>query len=106
MYFVPHCLVAYSTFRISSDSTDASGNWQVHQSSRRSLGYTPLIYAAQGGNEAIVKLLVLTGDAHVNATDRKGGKALFHACAGGFVRIVEILLATGEALVSITDLGR
>ncbi|KAK0714895.1 hypothetical protein B0H67DRAFT_600680 [Lasiosphaeris hirsuta] len=56
---------------------------------------TPLSRAAEKGNEAIVKLLLATGQVDINSRDRYGGSPLAHAASGGHESVVKLLLITG-----------
>jgi ankyrin repeat protein len=65
------------------------------------LGQTPLIAAARGGYEEIVKLL-LANRSDVNARDNAEISALIWAASGGHKDVVELLLANG-ADVNVMD---
>jgi Ankyrin repeats (3 copies)/Ankyrin repeats (many copies) len=60
----------------------------------KSLGGTPLIWAAFMGRESVVKLLLKKG-ADYNARNKKGWTALSLSCAKGHVNIAKQLLARG-----------
>jgi ankyrin repeat protein len=61
----------------------------------KSSGETPLSWAAKGGREAVVKLLLETGKVDVNKTDLyKERTALSYAAEGGHEAVVRLLLET------------
>ena len=64
---------------------------------------TPLSYAAENGHEAIVELLLATGQVDVNMGDRSGQTPLFYAAQNGHKAVVELLLATGQIDIDVKD---
>lgn len=76
-------------------SSSEAGSSGVH--ARGDRGKTPLHWAAAGGHDAIVEMLLAAG-AVVDATDASGGTALQEAVAAGASRAVEALAAAGAAL--------
>ena len=60
------------------------------------LGRTPLIYAAQSGHEALVRLLLERG-ADVEAKDRGGETALIYAAESGHEAVVRLLKSAGAS---------
>jgi len=58
-------------------------------------GITPLIAACSEGHEEIVKLLITTAKADVNAKDKDGTNALMAAAARGHVTVVTELVKAG-----------
>jgi ankyrin repeat protein len=67
-------------------------------------GRTPLFWAAESGHEAIVRLLLATGKADINARDNGGRTPLSRAAEKGHEAIVQLLLATGKADINARDL--
>jgi ankyrin repeat protein len=63
----------------------------------------PLSWAAEGGHEAVVELLLRTGEADVNPKDMDGRSPLSWAAEEGHEAVVELLLRTGEADVDLKD---
>ncbi|SPJ73909.1 related to ankyrin [Fusarium torulosum] len=68
-----------------------------------SYGRTALWYAAAGGHETIVKLLLDTGKVDVNAKDQSGITPLSCATVWGQEAIVKLLLDTGKVDVDARD---
>lgn len=79
----------------SGDRAAADGGGGV--AARGAGGKTPLHWAAAGGHDAIVEILLAAG-AEVNATDAAGGTALQEAVAAGCGRAVEALTAAGACV--------
>ena len=71
--------------------------------SRVELGRTPLLWAARGGHEAVVKALLATGKAAANAEDRDRRTPLLWAAQGGHEGVVKALLATGTVAADAKD---
>jgi ankyrin repeat protein len=59
--------------------------------SKDSYGRTPLTWAAKGGHEAVVKLLLETGKVDVNSKDMNGQTPLSWAAEGGHEAVVKLL---------------
>lgn len=59
---------------------------------RLGIDETPLIVAAKGNQEAIVKLLLEYPDTEINARDYYGADALTSAAARGYTNIIKLLL--------------
>ena len=65
---------------------------------------SPFMYAVQNGHEAVVALLLATGQVDVNSDDTPGGwTPLGHAAENGHEAIVALLLATGQVDVNLKD---
>jgi ankyrin repeat protein len=62
-----------------------------------------LSWAAKGGHEAIVKLLLDTSKIDIDSKDKAGRTPLLWAAAGGHETIVDLLLKTGEVDVDWRD---
>ncbi|KAK4163274.1 hypothetical protein QBC43DRAFT_301253 [Cladorrhinum sp. PSN259] len=66
---------------------------------------TPLCYAARNGHEAIVKMLLYTGQVDVDAKDsRDGHTPLSYAAKNGHEAVVKLLLATDQVDVNSKDI--
>ncbi|CAH0054982.1 unnamed protein product [Clonostachys solani] len=74
-------LDAKSSFRIDPDARD----WYLQ---------TPLTWAAQAGQEEIVKILLSEPSVNPNSRDRINQTPLLVAAKGGFVGVVKLLLST------------
>jgi ankyrin repeat protein len=68
-------------------------------------GMTPLLHAASGGHDEIVKLLLSTGQVKVNSKSPHQRTALSWAVAGGHRAVVKSLLATDNVAVDTGDGG-
>ena len=66
-------------------------------------GQTPLSLAAEKGHEAVVKLLLITGQADVNSKNKHGRTPLWLAAEKGHEAVVKQLLMTGQADVNSKD---
>jgi ankyrin repeat protein len=65
-------------------------------------GYTPLLYTAVNGHEAVVKLLLETGKADVDSK-RRIGQTLLYAAGNGHEVVAKLLLETGRVDVNSED---
>ena len=70
--------------------------------SRDDRGRTPLSYAAEGGHEAIVRLL-LSREVDVNSQDDRGRTPLSYAAEEGHKAIVKLLLSRDDVAVDSQD---
>jgi len=59
-------------------------------------GRTPLAWAARGGHEEVVKILLQRGEANPNKSDNEGRTPLSHAACHGHEGVVKVLLGRGE----------
>ena len=64
---------------------------------------TPLSWAAGGGHEAVVKLLLGPNDAEVDSKDNFGGTPLLWVAGKGHEAIVKLLLAHNDVEVDSKD---
>ena len=55
-------------------------------------GLMPLSWAAKGGHEAVVKMLLEQDDANPNIADRHGETPLLISARGGYEGLVKLLL--------------
>ncbi|KAK5005855.1 hypothetical protein LTR28_007196 [Elasticomyces elasticus] len=60
------------------------------------IGRTPLSYAAGSGHEAVIRVLLKTGQVDVNSKDKGGRTPLSYAAIYGQEAAVRLLLETGE----------
>lgn len=56
----------------------------------------PLLWAAEKGNEAVVKMLLNTGNVDINARDKNSRLPLLWAAEKGCKVVVKMLLDTGK----------
>ena len=80
---------------ISTDSKNMRGR-QVDPDSKDTNRRKPLSYAAANGHEAIVKVLLATGQVGPDSEITGGRTPLSYSAANGHEAIVKVLLATGQ----------
>lgn len=80
-----------------------SWNIDIAANSKDEYSHTPLWYAAQAGQEAVVKLLLETGKAEVDSKDRYNRTPLFEAAVNGHQGVVKLLFETGKANIDVKD---
>lgn len=66
-------------------------------------GHTPLIRAAQCGQDAIVKLLLARNDVDPDFGDKDGRTPLSYAAASGHLEVVKLLLKSGKVYADTRD---
>ncbi|KAI9765361.1 MAG: hypothetical protein M1840_007441 [Geoglossum simile] len=71
-----------------------------------SYGQTPLSWAAQGGHEAVVKLLLAKDGVDINSSEYGRRTALSLAAGGGHGAVVKLLLAKDGIDINSSDDGR
>jgi ankyrin repeat protein len=64
---------------------------------------TPLSYAAKGGHEEVVKLLLATGQVDINTKDEDGWTPLSRAAWEGYKEVVNLLFITGQVDINAKD---
>ena len=69
----------------------------------KSVGWTPLMWAAGGGHEAIVRLLIEKEDIEINAKAKDGRTPLSVAAAIGHEAIVQMLISRDDVDVNAKD---
>jgi ankyrin repeat protein len=69
-------------------------------------GRTPLSLAAGGGREAVIKLLLETGNVDVDSKDKGGRTPLAWAARDGHEAVVKLLLEKGVNMESKDQRGR
>ncbi|OCK77585.1 hypothetical protein K432DRAFT_436450 [Lepidopterella palustris CBS 459.81] len=65
--------------------------------------WTPMMWAAQNGNEVVVKLLLETGKVNANSKNSKGQTPLLSATVWKRKAVVKLLLETGKVDVNLKD---
>jgi ankyrin repeat protein len=78
------------------------GTGNVDIDSKDNYGQTPLLWAAESGHEAVVKLLLEMGKADVDC-NCNGRTPLSYAAENGHEAVVKLLLETGRADVDSRD---
>jgi ankyrin repeat protein len=64
---------------------------------------TPLSWAAENGSEAVVQLLLETGQVEVDSKDRNGRTPLAWAARKGREAVVQLLLETGQVDINLRE---
>jgi len=63
----------------------------------------PLVWAVEGGHEAVIKLLLEREDVNPNTTDWRGWTPIFRAASKGNERVVKLLLERGDVDPNTVD---
>ncbi|KAH6844764.1 ankyrin repeat protein [Chaetomium sp. MPI-CAGE-AT-0009] len=84
---------AVETLLQSSDNNDMKDSWRQ----------TPLLWAAENGHEAVVKMLLDTGKVDINSKDIFGWTPLSLAAMYGHEAVVKMLLDTGKVKIDSKD---
>lgn len=71
--------------------SEIGGNTDVSADSKDGKGRTPLWWAAEGGHEAVVKLLVERDDVAADSKDKWGRTPLWWAAERGYEAVVKLL---------------
>ena len=69
-------------------------------------GFTPLMWAAMGAKEGVVKLLLSQPDINLEARSQRGMTALLVAAEWGHLRVVKLLLQRGADPAAVDNSGR
>jgi ankyrin repeat protein len=75
----------------------------IDTSVRNKCGQTLLSQVAERGHEAIVKLLLATGEVNIESKDNSGRTPLWYAAQNGHEAVVKLLLDTGKVDADIMD---
>ena len=67
------------------------------------LGWTPLIWAAMNGQEAVVRLLIERDDVDINAKDRDGRTPLIFAVVNGHEAVARLLIERDDVDINAKD---
>ena len=70
---------------------------------KENYGRTPLWWAAANGHEAVVKLLLATGQVEADSKDKHSRTPLSRAATNGHEAVVKLLLATGQVEADSKD---
>jgi ankyrin repeat protein len=84
--------------------SQSEGNISISANAKDNSGRTPLLWAAEKGHEAVVKLLLETGEVDVDSKDTAAGRTpLSWAAREGHEAVVKLLLETGKIDVDSKD---
>ncbi|GAB1725527.1 hypothetical protein NU195Hw_Modified_11t1 [Hortaea werneckii] len=64
---------------------------------------TPLWWAADGGHDAVVRLLLATGNVDIDGANCVGETPFFRAAEGGHEAVIQLLLASGKVNADATN---
>ena len=79
---------------------------EINIDARDGRGRTPLLWAAREGHEAIVELLLSTGQVDIDAKDIAGRTPLSWAARAGHEGVTRLLLSTGQVDIDAKDIAR
>ncbi|PON27255.1 hypothetical protein TGAM01_v203636 [Trichoderma gamsii] len=100
-----HIAAEYRLVGVLAAILENNGQTYININSKDKHGKTPLSWAAQKGNVAVVKTLLDTGQAEINSTDIEGQTPLSRATRKGNVAVIKTLLDTGQVKIDSTDYG-
>ncbi|KAJ9637654.1 hypothetical protein H2199_007144 [Coniosporium tulheliwenetii] len=86
------------TLLVKFSESEATDPRDMADSKDDDYGRTPLSWAVIGGQEAVVKLLVVCDDVNVNSKDKSGRTPLLWAAERGHKAVVRLLLKNGAAV--------
>jgi len=75
----------------------------VDMNSEDGEGYTPLLWAAEEGHDAVVKLLMETGQVNIESKNYFNQTPLSLAAENGYKAVVKLLLETGQVNINSKD---
>ena len=98
-----HIASRYGLFRLLTASLERALSRATYIDATEEEGQTPLWWAASEGHEAVVALLLGTGEVDVNAECHRGSTPLLNAASAGHKAVVELLLGTGKVNAETED---
>ncbi|RDL36103.1 Uncharacterized protein BP5553_06715 [Venustampulla echinocandica] len=102
-----HATVLFGLTYLLQELMHSDGNKNcIHADARDSNGRTPLWWAANTGNEAVVKLLVNRDDVVADSKDELGQTPLSIAASNGHDAVVILLIKRDDVVVDSVDYNR
>ena len=95
-----HMAAFFGLAHLSASLLEQQDDTKVEPDSGDMWEQTPLLYAAERGHMAVVKLLLERADVDINRTDSSGNGPLSYAVMKGHVAIVQLMLAKDEVDVN------